>query len=80
MSDPTDRAVAAITRTLHQGGDPTWTAHAILTALRGLGWRPTNAQPPPAWQGSAREAALPTAEWHTARNDPDPKTRFLPLY
>ena len=66
MTDHTDRAVAAITRTLHQGGDPTWTAHAILTALRGLGWRPTNIEPPPDWQQHGTPAP-PTADYLAAR-------------
>jgi hypothetical protein len=46
MPDDSQRlALAAITRTLRRGGDPTWTACAILTALRGLGWRPTSTSP-----------------------------------
>ncbi len=69
MTDATERAVAAITRTIGQGGDPTWTAHAILTALRGLGWRPTNAQAPLDWRTTVHAVppSAPTPEWYAAR-------------
>ena len=56
MTDPTERAVAA-----------TWTAHAILTALRGLGWRPTQAQPPPDWQRRDVPPAPPNGEYLAER-------------
>ena len=67
MTDATNRAVAAITRTIGQGGDPTWTAHAILTALRGLGWRPTEAQAPPDWRNPHQLPTPPSAEYLAER-------------
>jgi hypothetical protein len=44
MSDPAqqrEQALAAITHHLTAGGDPEWTAPAILHELITLGWRPT---------------------------------------
>jgi hypothetical protein len=66
-----EQTIAAITRILNKAdaedADATWTARAILTALRGLGWRPTNAQPAPGWQKPAHPPAPPTADYLAAR-------------
>lgn len=67
---PDDLAAQAITRILgmRQGVDHAVIALEILTALRGRGWRPTQARPQPAWQATARhKAAPPTAEFRSAR-------------
>jgi hypothetical protein len=68
MTDATQRAIAAITQTLtrNTGADPEWTARAIIYELATLGWRPTNATKPPAWQ-PAGNPSPPTPEWRQAR-------------
>ena len=35
---PTQAIIGVLGRAYAQGASPSWTAHAILTALRGLGW------------------------------------------
>ena len=61
MNDPSTRdAIAALTRRIrdrdiavHDGGersDPEPFAAELVTALRALGWRPTEAKPPPPWK------------------------------
>ena len=71
MTDATARAVAAIDRILAKahsdGADPTWTAHAILTALRGLGWRPTEAGTPPDWRNPHQLPTPPSADYLAER-------------
>jgi hypothetical protein len=67
----TQRAISAITKTLtrNHGADPEWTARAIIYELATLGWRPTNATRPPAWQlRPDKPPSPPTAEWRQARN------------
>ena len=51
----TSRAVAAVARILRAppSSDPDVTAAHIVAALRGHGWRPTNAVPLPPWQAGA---------------------------
>ncbi len=64
------RALNAVTQLLTRAGcpHPDVTATEILTVLRGHGWRPTNAQPPPPWQPHPdRPPVPPTPEWRDAR-------------
>jgi hypothetical protein len=68
MPDPNDRAIRAIIHAITvNGGDATWTAHAILGALRGLGWRPTQATSAPDWQHRDVPPAPPNAAYLAAR-------------
>ena len=62
----TASAVAAIARILRTppSPDPDVTAAHILTALRGQGWRPTNAIPLPQWQPGRQGPPLPEDRMH----------------
>ena len=68
-----EQTIAAITRILIKargdGADADWTARAILTSLRGLGWRPTQAAGGGGadWQHRDTPPAPPTADYLAAR-------------
>ena len=66
-----EQTVAAITRILVKsrlnGADPDWTARTVITRLRNLSWRPTEARPPEPWQRRDVPPAEPTAEYLAAR-------------
>lgn len=66
----TRRAIAAVTRILtaaEPGTAPEVTAAHIVTSMRGHGWRPTAAQPPPPWQPDGTPPSPPTSEYRQAR-------------
>lgn len=42
-------------------------AREFMTALRGRGWRPTEARVAPNWQRPAPHASEPPTEWREAR-------------
>ena len=63
-----ERALELLTRivTANDGADPGCTARECLVALEGLGYRPTEARPSPAWDrqhagGTPPDAATPGA-------------------
>ncbi len=66
-----DRAAAVITRLLETNPHtaPAVLANEIIQALRGHGWRPTNATRPPAWHIPPESVSrTPPPEWTQARN------------
>jgi hypothetical protein len=70
MSDDDRRAAATITRILTRTGcpHPDIAASDIIQALRGHGWRPTNAHTPPPWQPQpGHTPAEPTPEYLAER-------------
>ena len=71
MTDAPDRTVAALVRILvwarDAPADEDITARHILTALRGLGWRPTEAQPAPDWKQRDVTPADPSPEYLAER-------------
>jgi hypothetical protein len=66
-----EQTIATITRILIKArlaaADPDWTARAIITSLRGTGWRPTQAEAAPDWQRRDVTPAPPTADYLAAR-------------
>ncbi len=69
---PNERAAQVIAvilnRAREQDAATAITALEIITALRGHGWRPTNAQPQPGWTvDPATITRTPPPEWHQAR-------------
>ncbi|HEX8866698.1 MAG TPA: hypothetical protein VF821_13665 [Lentzea sp.] len=64
MTDADRQAAGAIAAIIGRArGDPLVTANEIIQALRTRGWRPTPAQPAPAWEpGTGRP--LPPGDVH----------------
>lgn len=67
MTDADRRAAEAIARKLREGGDPDVTATELVALIRGIGWRPTEARPLPAWQRPAGTGKPPTDGYLQAR-------------
>ena len=58
-----ERALELLTRivTENDGSDPGCTARECLVALEGLGYRPTEARPAPAWKSNGGGSAMSEA-------------------
>ena len=68
MANLDHAAAVAIAGRLREGGDPDVIALEIMTLIRGLGYRPTEARPAPTWRRPPGSCGTgPTSEYQRAR-------------